>query len=86
MTKQGKIIVNQELCKGCYLCVRSCPRSVLAVDSMQNSSGSYPVTASHNEKCIACGNCFTVCPDICLRVYEETATKARDEHLKAGAA
>ncbi|MDR1428713.1 MAG: 4Fe-4S binding protein, partial [Spirochaetaceae bacterium] len=33
MAKQGKVIIDRELCKGCYLCVRSCPVKVLAGDT-----------------------------------------------------
>ena len=24
----------------------------------------------HEEKCIACGNCFMVCPDVAITVYK----------------
>jgi 2-oxoglutarate ferredoxin oxidoreductase subunit delta len=43
---------------------------VLEEDTEPNSSGSYPSKAVHIEKCIACGNCFEVCPDVCIEVYE----------------
>ncbi|MCL2878662.1 MAG: 4Fe-4S binding protein [Treponema sp.] len=70
MAKKGKVEINRELCKGCYLCVRACPMKVLEIDKELNSSGSYPSKSVHGEKCIACGNCYQVCPDVCIRVYE----------------
>jgi 2-oxoglutarate ferredoxin oxidoreductase subunit delta len=70
MAKKGKIEIDLELCKGCYLCVRACPLKLLEPDSELNSSGSYPAKAAQNEKCIACGNCYEVCPDVCIRVYD----------------
>lgn len=70
MARRGKVIIDRELCKGCFLCIRACPSKVLAEDTLPNSSGSYPSKAVFMEKCIACGNCFAVCPDVCIMVYE----------------
>ena len=70
MAKKGKIIIDRELCKGCYLCVRACPLKVIEQDTELNSTGTYPSKAVHEEKCIACGNCYEVCPDVCIEVYE----------------
>jgi len=70
MAKKGKVIINRELCKGCYLCVRACPLKVLEKDAELNSTGSYPAKFSAPEKCIACGNCYEVCPDVCIEVFE----------------
>ena len=70
MAKKGKITVDSELCKGCLLCVRSCPVKVLEVDTVMNTSGSYPAKAANMDKCIACGNCYEVCPDVCIEVFE----------------
>jgi len=69
MARKGKVEIDRELCKGCFLCIRACPVKTLAADTEPNLSGSYPVKAG--EGCIACGNCFEVCPDVCIRVYEE---------------
>ena len=70
MARKGKVVIDRELCKGCYLCVRSCPVKVLEKDPEQNSTGTYPVKQVSSEKCIACGSCFEVCPDVCIKVYE----------------
>jgi 2-oxoglutarate ferredoxin oxidoreductase subunit delta len=70
MARRGKVIIERELCKGCLLCIRACPSTVLAADTLPNSSGSYPSKVVYPEKCMACGNCFVVCPDVCIEVYE----------------
>ena len=70
MAKKGKIIIDRELCKGCCLCVRACPVKILEMDTELNTSGSYPVKTVNSEKCIACGNCYEVCPDVCIEIYE----------------
>ena len=76
MSKKGKIVIDRELCKGCYLCIKACPVHVIEKDSDLNSSGSYaarPIQASsarESAACIACGNCYEVCPDVCVEVFE----------------
>ena len=70
MAKKGNVTIDRELCKGCLLCIRACPVKVLETDTQANASGSYPSKPVNMEKCIACGNCYEVCPDICIEVYE----------------
>jgi len=76
VAKRGKVIIDRELCKGCMLCIRACPVKVLEADTELNSSGCYPSKAVNTGKCIACGNCFEVCPDICIEVYELEGAEA----------
>ena len=70
MAKKGKITINRDLCKGCRLCIRACPVKILEIDSVPNESGSYPCRVASPEKCIACANCYEMCPDVCIQVYE----------------
>ena len=70
MARKGKVVIDRELCKGCYLCVRSCPVKALDKDAEPNSTGTYPAKSVGPEKCIACGNCYEVCPDVCIQVFE----------------
>ncbi len=71
MASKGTPEIDRERCKGCLLCVGSCPLKVLAADSSPNSWGYYPAAAVAPEKCIACGNCYVVCPDCAITVYKE---------------
>jgi 2-oxoglutarate ferredoxin oxidoreductase subunit delta len=71
MANKGKLVIDRERCKGCLLCVRSCPTKVLAADDSPNSWGYYPARAVAEDKCIACGNCYQVCPDAAITVYRQ---------------
>jgi 2-oxoglutarate ferredoxin oxidoreductase subunit delta len=70
MARKGKVVIDDELCKGCFLCIRACPLKILEPGRAPNSSGSYPSRVAQPEKCIACGNCFEVCPDVCISIYD----------------
>ena len=70
MAFKGKLEIDRERCKGCLLCVRACPTKVLVADGSPNSWGYYPSKAAFEEKCIACGNCYMVCPDAAITVYK----------------
>jgi 2-oxoglutarate ferredoxin oxidoreductase subunit delta len=43
---------------------------ILAIDEKTNLQGVYTARVEHPEKCIACGACFEVCPDVCIEIYE----------------
>jgi 2-oxoglutarate ferredoxin oxidoreductase subunit delta len=70
MARKGKVVIDRELCKGCYLCIRVCPSKVLEKDNNITSGGSYPSVPARPEDCIACGNCYEMCPDVCIQVFE----------------
>ena len=75
MARKGKVVIDRELCKGCYLCLRACPVKALEKDSKLNSTGTYPAKPVGSDsqsanKCIACGNCYEVCPDVAIEVFE----------------
>ena len=70
MARKGKVVIDRELCKGCLLCIRACPVKVLEKDSEPNSTGTYPSRVAQGEKCIACGSCYEVCPDVCISIFD----------------
>jgi 2-oxoglutarate ferredoxin oxidoreductase subunit delta len=84
MARRGRIVIDRDLCKGCLLCVRACPLKILEQDPLPNDSGSYPAKAARPEGCIACGNCWEVCPDVCITLYELTGRE--EAVLSQGAA
>ena len=45
---KGAIVVNQERCKGCRLCVVACPANVLAMSKQVNAKG-YNFAIMENE-------------------------------------
>ncbi len=69
----GKVIINREKCKACYLCINVCPKQILEVDGNLNKKGYHPVIFSEEKSkdCIGCAICAQVCPDMAIeKVYK----------------
>lgn len=65
----ARVIINQDACKGCGLCVRACPQKILILDKNSiNTSGYNPAVCIDMEKCIGCIMCARTCPDVCIEV------------------
>lgn len=59
----------EDRCKGCALCVESCPEEIIFLSDKLNTSGYRTVDVSEQEDCISCGFCARTCPDVAIEVY-----------------
>ena len=65
----AKLTFNTDLCKGCGLCVDTCPKKCLAIASDRiNKKGYSPAYMAEPEKCVACALCATMCPGCIITV------------------
>ena len=62
MSDRGDVIIAHHLCKGCRLCVVSCPARVLEQGTALNRQGYYAAVYK-GSGCTGCGICFYVCPE-----------------------
>ena len=68
---KGTVVIDTEHCKGCNVCVVSCPCGVLGLSSQVNGKGynyCYMVTP---DACTGCASCAIICPDTCITVYRQ---------------
>lgn len=65
---KGEVIVDQERCKECSLCITACPHGVLRISKSINSKGYHPVEAFRPENCTGCTLCAVICPDLVLTI------------------
>ncbi len=67
---RGAIVVDNEKCKGCGLCVAACPTKVIDLHSEVNGKGYHYAYMKEPESCIGCTSCAMVCPDSVISVYK----------------
>ncbi len=66
----GYIVVNEERCKGCELCLGTCPEHVIAIAEHFNAQGYRPAhLVDPDGKCTGCTLCARMCPDVAIEVY-----------------
>ena len=66
-----EIIIDDQFCKGCNLCLEVCPRKVFTKSSKRSRAGYSMPQAAEPEKCSVCFLCEMTCPDLALTVIEE---------------
>lgn len=66
---KGKIVIDQELCKGCELCISFCPKKLIKPADKLNAAGYLPAAYQESEECTGCASCATVCPEVAIEVY-----------------
>ncbi len=66
----AKIIIDEEKCKGCRLCLSVCPKNLITMSQRLNSKGYYPAEQVKEEECTACGLCYLICPDVAIEVWK----------------
>ena len=70
---KGAVIIDQQRCKGCDLCVVACPTNVLQLQPKEvNDRGYHFAVTANPDACIGCASCAMVCPDACFTVYKVT--------------
>jgi len=66
---RANVVVLEERCKACELCVVACPQGNLKLSTRLNQAGFHPAEFSYRGvkgECTACGVCYWVCPDFAI--------------------
>lgn len=66
---RGSIVVDIEKCKGCEICLYSCPTHVIQMAPEVNNKGYRFAYMENPGDCTGCANCAIVCPDGVISVY-----------------
>ena len=65
------IHIDEELCKGCDICVAFCPTKVLAISKTINKQGYYPPVVEQLDECHGCRLCELLCPEFAIFIRHE---------------
>jgi len=69
-----RIVVDENYCKGCALCVSVCPRKLIAMDhDALTAKGYHPAKLTDASQCNACATCALMCPDVAITVLKEAS-------------
>ena len=61
--------VNENVCKGCGLCVSVCPKKIIRLSPDRlNAKGYSPAEVVKPEECIGCAMCGIMSPDSAITV------------------
>lgn len=64
-----KAIIDEKVCKGCGLCIVTCPKKILRISEERiNPKGYNPAEMIDIDACIGCAMCATICPDSAIKV------------------
>lgn len=64
----ARVTINIGRCKGCELCVESCPHGVIAMSKSLNDKGVHFAQPARLEDCSGCALCAIMCPEAIIVV------------------
>ena len=68
----NRVTINEGLCKGCGLCVATCPKKIMVLNREKLTPKGYnPAALTDTEACIACAMCGIICPEGAIKVEKE---------------
>lgn len=69
-----EIDIDEEMCKGCGLCIMFCPQKVFEPSEELNKKGVFPPRVVRGDMCVKCRLCELVCPDFAISLAKEEDT------------
>jgi 2-oxoglutarate ferredoxin oxidoreductase subunit delta len=66
-----KFKLDFERCKGCSLCVDTCPKGIVKMQNERlNKCGYYTVECTDDSACTSCTLCAVMCPDCAITIND----------------
>jgi 2-oxoglutarate ferredoxin oxidoreductase subunit delta len=75
------IVVNEDWCKGCGICIERCPVKALEESDKLNRRGIHPPKLKKENECNYCRLCELICPDFAITVVAEEKKKTEKKSL-----
>lgn len=82
---RGTIVIDENRCKGCELCVYVCPKHLIGLAETVGLRGYRPAHLDDPRgDCTGCLLCAVICPEVAITIYR--AAPAHRENRRAVAA
>ena len=65
------IEINENLCKGCDICIEFCPVDVFENSDKLNRKGYYVPLVARPDECVDCLLCELLCPELAIIISKE---------------
>lgn len=65
------IVINEDWCKGCGICIERCPLNALEESTKLNRRGVRPPKLKEVNECNLCRLCELLCPDLAIAVLPD---------------
>ncbi len=72
MKKQFSLTINEDLCKGCGICVDFCPKKVFQPSQSISRRGYYIPLVAVAEDCTGCRLCELLCPELAIVIAQRS--------------
>lgn len=68
---QGRIVIDDVLCKGCELCAAVCPKDLIDMEPRRlTPKGYHPaILVDPDQECTGCAICSVICPEAAITVF-----------------
>jgi 2-oxoglutarate ferredoxin oxidoreductase subunit delta len=65
-----RVVINENLCKGCELCISVCPRKIIFLSDTFNARSYHFARTDSNrdDQCTGCTACALICPDVAIEI------------------
>ena len=81
---KGRVVVDEEACKGCELCLSMCPTGIIQMADYYNAKGYRPARlVDPDHRCTGCTLCATICPDAAITVFREVKVRSHNGESNA---
>jgi 2-oxoglutarate ferredoxin oxidoreductase subunit delta len=82
--KSVEIVINDNLCKGCEICINFCPKGVFSASDRLSARGYFIPEVTKPEDCTGCLLCEHMCPDLAITVLpQKKSARKRHREVKA---
>ena len=65
-----RVYFKEENCKGCCLCIKTCPKKIIIISDKLNNKGYHTaaILEENMKQCTGCASCARICPDVVIKI------------------